>query len=207
MTTSTLRRLHVGLPRGFVRLPMTTSAMDEVRAIVEIARQSGYEVADPTQTVHGFTEWTHQVPTAVQVVGKFAVKAGEVHTAATLVLAIHPVPAYVRGPITESSAPLVNAIQEVFRKNNPLADTRIVSLPIGPAMVALLFGGCHLSAKRGSTNQPPVVPVLRIQFLIPLPTGQDLAVLDVSTTNDAAWPMVALTTAAIARSLTDEPRA
>lgn len=132
----------------------------------------------------------------VRLIGKFAVGDGAAPTLATLLLAIQALP--VDFEDTDASG-IAGALREVVRRKNPDLDTRVITLPIGPAVAGVSFGEFRFPAADGQDGS--VVPTSRAQFLIPLPVERHVVLLDVSTTDEHAWPKVAREAVAVAGSV------
>ena len=74
-------------------------------------------------------------------------------------------------------------------------------MPAGPAVVGVVLGEFRFPPERTGSDVDVVVPTYRVQFLIPLPTGQHLLALDVSTTSADGWPTIARHAVAAAGSV------
>lgn len=96
---------------------------------------------------------------------------------------------------------LAAAVREIVQRRAPYAETRVVSLPAGPTVVGVVLGELRLPPERTGSVAEVVVPTYRVQFLIPLPTGEHLLVLDVSTTSTTGWPTIARQAVASAGSV------
>ncbi|MEJ2866434.1 hypothetical protein WCD74_01570 [Actinomycetospora sp. OC33-EN08] len=87
----------------------------------------------------------------------------------------------------------IAALRDDTAVRRPLADTRAIDLPCGPAVASLVFGEFELL--------PGTVPSFRAEFLVPTPEWDGVVVVDVQTTDEAAWPEASQEAVRIARSL------
>lgn len=205
MTGPRRDRLLIGLPAGFaaVRLDAAAEPFDtQARRLLDRLGASGRPRGDSEPTVRGVTAVLDLLAALnVQLVGKFAVATADGPVVATLVLAVHPLPVEDPGSAAADLPGLAGAIREIVRRRHPFAQTRVVALPAGPAMVGVWSGELRLPHERTDTEEDVVVPTHRAQFLIPLPTAEHLIALDVSTVSAQGWPAVARQAVAIAGSV------
>ncbi|MEJ2863973.1 hypothetical protein [Actinomycetospora flava] len=68
-------------------------------------------------------------------------------------------------------------------------------------MASLVFGEYRLPPAETGIDSEAVVPTFRAEFLVPSPAWDQIVVLDISTSNKAAWPSVSTTGIDVARSL------
>ncbi|MGH4021397.1 MAG: hypothetical protein ACRDT0_19640 [Pseudonocardiaceae bacterium] len=202
--TSATPQLLLELPGDLaaVRLDAAGDSLDtQARRLVDQMVSSGRSVGDVEQTVRGVVDTLDMLGTLnVQLTGKFAVPTSEGPVTATVVLAVHPLQVNDRRAAAEDLTGLASAIREIVQRRNPYADMRVVTLPAGPAAVSVVSGTLRLPAEWGG-GQEVAVPTYRVQFLIPLPTGEHLLALDVSTTSERGWPAIARQAVAAARSV------
>jgi hypothetical protein len=94
-----------------------------------------------------------------------------------------------------------DALRNDMAEHRPYADTRRIELPAGPAVASLVFGQYDLPPGETGAEETITIPTFRAEFLIPTPEWDGVVVLDVSTTDEAAWPEVSVEAVRIARSV------
>lgn len=205
MTVPRRNQLLVELPAGFAALRLDAAAESfdtQARLLLDQLRASGHAAGDGEPTVPAVTAVLALFAAFnVQLVGKFAVVTADGPAVATLVLAVHPLPVEDPGSAAADLPGLAGAIREIVKRRHPLAETRVVSLPAGPAAVGVWSGDLRIPHERTGTEEDVVVPTHRVQFLIPMPTAGHLVALDVSTVSEQGWPAVARRAVAIAGSV------
>lgn len=198
-------QLLLDLPAGLaaVRLDTAGESLDvQARRLVEGLQASDHQVADVEQTVRGIVEILDMLAALnVALTGKFTVATPEGPAMATVVIAMHPLPVEDPEAAAADLSGLAAAVREIVQRRAPYAETRVVALPAGPAVVGVVLGEFRLPPERTGSDADLVVPTYRVQFLIPLPTGEHLLALDVSTTSTSGWPMIAQHAVAAAGSV------
>lgn len=201
-TLSPTGHLTVDLPPGFVHLPTDPSGLDRIRQIIDAAGEAGRDYGNPDQVASGIAEWVNFLGSMnVQVFGKFAVATDSGPATANLMMSVQKIEVADPERAAEDRSLLAGAVMEIFRRRNPHAQTRVVELPIGPAMAGLVIGDLVVPAEKFGNPDEVSVPTFRAVFLIPLPTGEHLVMLDVSTGNEPGWPEISRQAVAVARSI------
>jgi hypothetical protein len=202
MTPTSLR---LELPAGFVKLPIGESAATARAQALELAGRAaaaGHDVGDVVATAEQMVGVFDALSAMdVQVCGTFAVAADGGQATASVVLSVQRLRSADPAAAAADLVGVAGAVKEVFERRNPHAQTRVVELRIGPAAAGLVIGEFRIPAGRFGNAAELVVPTFRAVVLAPLPTGDHVAVLDVSTTSPAAWPEVSRQAAGIAHSL------
>ncbi|MDQ3886495.1 MAG: hypothetical protein M3308_05680 [Actinomycetota bacterium] len=196
-------RLHP--PAGFVSLPLDPDLEHRRLGARELAEQmsraAGLSVEELTEAVLAVGERVGAVN--VRLLGSYAVASsggGDPATAA-MALAVQELRASKPELIAEDRSYVTSALRELVQRRSPDAASRVVQLPCGPAVAAVLFGEFRIPPDRSGRDAEVTVPVHRAQFLIPVPTGRHLVVLEVNTGSELAWPAVAEQAVATARSI------
>ena len=198
-------QLLLDLPAGLaaVRLDAAGEPLDvQARRLVEGLRTSGHPVADVEQTVRDVIGVLDMLAALnVALTGKFAVATPEGLATATVVVAMHPLQVEDPEAAAADLSGLAAAVREIVQRRAPYLGARVVTLPAGPAVVGVVLGEFRFPPERTGSDVDVVVPTYRVQFLIPLPTGQHLLALDVSTTSADGWPTIARHAVAAAGSV------
>jgi len=198
-------QLLLDLPAGLaaVRLDAAGEPLDvKARRLVEGLQTSDHPVAEVEQTVRGIIGILDLLGALnVGLAGKFAVATPEGPATATVVVAMHPLQVEDPDAAAADLSGLAAAIREIVQRRAPYSETRVVTLPAGPAVVGVVLGEFRLPPERTGSDADVVVPSYRVQILIPLPTGEHLLALDVSTTSAYGWPTIARYAVAAAGSV------
>ncbi|MDQ3599789.1 MAG: hypothetical protein M3408_00720 [Actinomycetota bacterium] len=193
------------LPAGLaaVRLDAAGEPLDvQARRLVEGLQTSDHPVPDVEQTVRGVIGILDLLGALnVALTGKFAVATPEGPATATVVVAMHPLQVEDPEAAAADLAGLATAVREIVQRRAPYSETRVVALPAGPAVVGVVLGEFRLPPERTGSDAEVVIPSYRVQILIPLPTGEHLLALDVSTTSAYGWPTIARHAVAAAGSV------
>ena len=193
------------LPAGLaaVRLDAAGEPLDvQARRLVEDLQTSDHPVAEVEQTVRGIIGILDLLGALnVALTGKFAVATPEGPATATVVVAMHPLQVEDPEAAAADLSGLAAAIREIVQRRARYSETRVVTLPAGPAVVGVVLGEFRLPPERTGSDADVVVPSYRVQILIPLPTGEHLLALDVSTTSAYGWPTIARYAVAAAGSV------
>lgn len=172
---------------------------DEIRRVSALtAPESGQSEQELASYLAVFADWLR--PQHVVLFGKFA--TGTEPVLATVALALVP----LDGPAVETAANNLDVVagdlHAEFRERHPGADSRVIRLPIGPAVAGLVIGEFRLPPEVTGEPAEVIRPTCRAEFQIPLPGGRALAVLSVSADSADGWPDIADQAGRIARSLT-----
>lgn len=97
--------------------------------------------------------------------------------------------------------PAIAALLRLTEESRPFADCRLVDLPAGPAAASVVAGQFDLPAEMTGPTGTVTIPTFRAEFLVPTPEWDGIVVLDISTTDEDAWPEVAREAVRIAQSL------
>ena len=198
-------QLLLDLPAGLaaVRLDAAGEPLDvQARRLVEDLQTSDHPVAEVEQTVRGIIGILDLLGALnVALTGKFAVATPEGPATATVVVAMHPLQVEDPDAAAADLSGLAAAIREIVQRRARYSETRVVTLPAGPAVVGVVLGEFRLPPERTGSDADVVVPSYRVQILIPLPTGEHLLALDVSTTSAYGWPTIARYAVAAAGSV------
>jgi hypothetical protein len=198
-------QLLLDLPAGLaaVRLDAAGEPLDvQARRLVEDLQTSDHPVAEVEQTVRGIIGILDLLGALnVGLAGKFAVATPEGPATATVVVAMHPLQVEDPEAAAADLSGLAAAIREIVQRRARYSETRVVTLPAGPAVVGVVLGEFRLPPERTGSDADVVVPSYRVQILIPLPTGEHLLALDVSTTSAYGWPTIARYAVAAAGSV------
>lgn len=209
MSTPTLPKILLDLPAGFTAVRLDTAAEDRyerARGLVNDALTSDRAPeagqAGPAELTRAVASWFDELASVnVLLFGKFAVPDTEGPALATLALAVTPLDMPDPDRAAADLPALASGIVEILSRAHPEADCRVVRLPVGPAVAAVFAGSYRWPTEVTGLPEEVVRRSLRGQFQIPLPTGDHVAVLDVSTDSDTAWPEVCRTAVTVARSL------
>lgn len=195
--------LRLRPPAGFVPLPLDADPERRrlgARELAErVAGATDPSVDELTEAVLAVGERVGAVN--VRLLGSFAVATSGDPATAAMVLAVQELHAPTPELIAEDRSYATSTLHELVQRRSPDAESRVVELPCGPAVVALFFGEFRIPPERNGRDTEMVVPVHRAQFLIPAPTGRHLVVLEVNTGSEPAWPGVAEQAVATARSI------
>lgn len=188
-TTRPAPGLRIDVPRGFAGIPITggpEAIAAAVRRLAEqVAEREPGQASDIEENLGGLAHFLAQ--REVRLFGRFAV-TGE-HSSepalANLALAVADLGELPEGVAPGSTPRLVAAATLVkqYRDRHPDADAQVVELSGGPAMIAQRAGDQLIGDTR--------IPEFKAEFQLPSPDTRHLAVLVVTTSDEAAWPAVA----------------
>lgn len=127
----------------------------------------------------------------LELAGTFTVPVGDEHSTAGLVMGVQPLEKGVT----------VEKLQEVLAERYPEAHVQLMSLPAGRAVAIVRAGEYRLPPEVTGQPETQVIPSIGVQVMLPTPSGKEIVVLDCSTSNEQAWPLVAEKAAAVANSI------
>ncbi|MGC7102529.1 hypothetical protein ACPZ19_48335 [Amycolatopsis lurida] len=182
--------LRVDVPPGFAGIPITGGPEAIAAAVRRMAQRIGTaapeQSGDIEENLGGLAHFLAQ--REVRLFGRFAVTGDDTRepALANLALAIVDFGESPEGVGAGGANRVVAAATLVkqYRDRHPDADVQVVELAGGPAMVAQRAGYHQV----GDTRR---VPEFKAEFQLPSPDTRRLAVMVVSTGEEAAWPAVA----------------
>ena len=162
-------QLLLDLPAGLaaVRLDAAGEPLDvQARRLVEDLQTSDHPVAEVEQTVRGIIGILDLLGALnVGLAGKFAVATPEGPATATVVVAMHPLQVEDPEAAAADLSGLAAAIREIVQRRARYSETRVVTLPAGPAVVGVVLGEFRLPPERTGSDADVVVPSYRVQVL------------------------------------------
>lgn len=195
-------------PEGLVELPLDLDPGRRRLAADQLAERLAEVTAEGSEEFASLAVAAGDdlLPRGVRTLGQFVVDAPDGPALGTLVIGIGVLerPEHIDDAFTEQAIEAL-AVQTAGRR--PYADTRRVDLPCGPAVASLVFGEYRLPPEETGAATETVVPTFRAEFLVPTPAWDHIVVVDVSTSNEAGWPLVSTTAVEVARSIrfVDDP--
>ncbi|MFI5561436.1 hypothetical protein ACIA2T_19330 [Amycolatopsis japonica] len=194
--------LRIDLPPGFIGMPVTgddtTNARFALGVGEKVAAHAGRSTEDFAAALLTLTSGLKA--NGVRVFGKFAAGDGPEYLA-TLSLAVVRWPDADPEMLTVRRTAVAEALLDVYRKKHPRADARVIRLPIGPAMAAVEAGEYRLPPEFTGRPTEIVRAQAKVEYQIPLPDGEFLAVLVVAAESETGWPAVAEAASRVAHSL------
>lgn len=194
--------LQIDLPPGFTGMPVTDDDTMNARLAwgisEKVAPQAGRSVEDFATALMALTPGLRG--NGVRVFGKFAAGDGPEYLA-TLSLGVLRWPAADTEMLALRRTAVADALLDVYKREQPRADARLLRLPIGPAMAAVNAGEFHVP--REFTGRPTEIVRVqaKVEYWIPLPDGEHVVILAITAESEAAWPAVAEAASRVAHSL------
>ncbi|WP_158881842.1 hypothetical protein [Amycolatopsis anabasis] len=201
MTTVDPPRILLDVPPGFTGLPLSADGQDNARRVADFAEKAARETGQKPGPVGEFLAGmvNGMLANNVRLFGKFAV-GDEEPVLATLSMAIAPLSGDLAVLDGRRDA-LVESLLRLYREQHPRSDVKIVRLPIGPAVAAVVAGEYRLPGEVTGQLSESVRPVFRTEFQIPTPDGTQVILLSVSADSGDGWPLIAERSVTIARSV------
>jgi hypothetical protein len=206
MTTSATPRLLLEPPPGFVGLPLGESDEDNAtnlrRLADTVAARSGQNAGRMTEHLRVLA--AIMARNQVRLFGRFAIRTDDgepVLAGLTLAMPALAGANDIRAKVADNRAITAAALLRRHRKHDPHAMAGIITLPIGPAVVAASAGDYRLPPGPTGKPRPVVRPEFKAKFQIPAPDGTHLIVMTVTTDSEAGWPTVAGEALRVARSM------
>lgn len=181
-------------PPGFVGLPLHA---DEQATLTP---HSGERATGLPRYVTWFAHLLAEED--IRLYGRFAVVDGVVDAPvlADLAVAVAPWDGDDRATVRGNRDVAVARLRKQYLARQPHADVRVLRLAIGPAMVAVTAGQYRLPPDVTRHGQD-VLPRISAEFQIPTPDGTHVALMTVSTANEAGCQGVLTTAMRVAYSI------
>lgn len=202
MTESPQQRVALDVPPGFTGLPISAAQESGSDATAELAGQISQQTnQEPGELAELLADLaTGLANINIEIYGKFAV-GDDSPSLASLTLARVPLSEERAVRFSVNRQLLVDALVHQYGERKPHADVRRISLPIGPALAAVITGQYELPPEVAGTPEGLVHPVFRTEFQIPTPDGRELLLLNVNADSDSDWSTIAEQSVAVAQSL------
>lgn len=177
-------RVLIDTPPGFTGLPLTSDNDVDQASVAGLAEQvSGHTEV----SAHQLTQYLAPIAAEanannVRLFGKFAVGDSE-PMLATLVMAVARITEEPNSTLGSHRGALAASLLRKYRERNPQADSRTLSLPIGPAVAGVVTGSYRLPPDVTGDSEEVIRPVFRTELQIPTPDGQTLIFLTISADN------------------------
>jgi hypothetical protein len=200
--TGTAPGLQIDLPPGFIGMPVTNDDTMNARLAwgvgEKVAAHAGKSTEEFAATLMLLAP--ELKANGVRVFGKFAAGDGPEHLA-TLSLGVLRWPDADAEMLTVRRSAVASALLDVYKKKHPRADARLLRLPIGPAMAAVEAGEYRLPPEYTGRPTEIVRSQAKVEYQIPLPDGEYVAILMVTAESEVGWPAVAEAATRVAYSL------
>lgn len=194
--------LQIDLPPGFTGMPVTGDDTMNARFALGISEKVAAHAGRSTEEfAAALMALTPELKAnGIRLFGKFAAGDGPEYLA-TLSFGMVRWPDADPEMLTLRRAAVAEALLDVHRKKHPLADVRVIRLPIGPAMAAVEAGEYRLPPDFTGRPTETVRVRAKVEYQIPLPGSEYLAVLVVTAESETGWPAVAEAASRVAYSL------
>ncbi|MFK0247457.1 hypothetical protein ACIQUM_22415 [Amycolatopsis azurea] len=194
--------LQIDLPPGFTGMPVTGDDTMNARFALSVGEKVAAHAGRSTEEFATalMTLTPELKANGVRVFGKFAAGDSPEYLA-TLSLAVLRWPDADTEMLNLRRDAVAGALLDVHRKKHPRADARVIRLPIGPAMAAVEAGEYRLPPEFTGRPTEIVRVQAKVEYQIPLPDSEYLAVLVIAAESEAGWPSVAEAASRIAHSL------
>lgn len=203
--TETTPSLRIDLPPGFTGMPVTGDDSMNARlawSISEkVAAPAGRSTEDFAAALMVLTP--DLKANGVRLFGKFAAGDGPEYLA-TLSLGVLTWPDADTEMLALRRTAVAEALLNVYKTKHPQADARLLRLPIGPALAAVEAGEYRLPPTYTGRPTEVVRAQAKVEYQIPLPDGEHVAVLVVTAESKVGWPAVAEAASRVAYSLRAE---
>ncbi|WP_125801343.1 hypothetical protein [Amycolatopsis sp. WAC 01416] len=198
--------LQLDLPPGFTGMPVTENDTMNARFALGVSEKAAVHTGRSTEDFAAalLTLTPELKSNGVRVFGKFAAGDSPEYLA-TLSLAVLRWPDADTEMLTLRRNAVAEALLDVHRKKHPLADARVIRLPIGPAMAAVEAGEYRLPPEFTGRPTENIRAQAKVEYQIPLPDSDYLAVLVVTAESETGWPAVAEAASRVAYSLRPSP--